>query len=273
MIRRSALVLVFLLVGMNASVTLWADKVHELVKNPQLESLKKVDITQKLNEVLPLDTVFRDETGQEVTLGKYFGDKPVVLAFVYYECPRLCTFILNGLLRAVRTISFDAGQEYEVVAISFDHGETPAMAAAKKENYVKQYDREGTAGGWHFLTGDEASIQKVTQAAGFEFFYDPETDEFAHASAIMVLTPQGVLARYFYGIEYSARDLRLALVEASDNKIGSLVDQVLLFCFHYDPVTGKYGFVIMSILRLAAILLVVVIGFFVFKMLRRERVS
>jgi len=240
---------------------------------PQPEPLDQVKIVQRLNEKLPLDTVFRNEAGKEVALGSYFGDRPVLLAFVYYECPMLCTLILNGIVRVLRAIPFLPGKDFEVVAISFDPGETHALAAEKKKNYLKQYVRKGTEAGWHFLTGDEESIRRVTEAAGFHYAYDSESDEYAHGSALMVLTPEGRLSRYFYGIEYPARDLRLSLVEASRGKIGSLVDQVILFCFHYDPVTGKYGFAIFSVLRLAGVFTVLAIAWFIWNMLRRERAA
>ncbi|MGH7601733.1 MAG: SCO family protein, partial [bacterium] len=231
-----------LLVLLTASTSLHAQILDSSVPPPML---REVGIDQKLGTSLPLELAFRDESGQLVPLQQYFGDKPVVLSFVYYECPMLCTQVLNGLLESLKTLSFDVGNQFEVATVSFDPRETSALAAAKKEIYLKQYGRAGAEQGWHFLTGDTASIRRLTQAAGFRYKYDPVTDQFAHASGIMVITPQGKIARYFYGIEYPARDLRLALVEASENKIGSLVDQVLLYCFHYDPSIGKYGLVIM----------------------------
>ena len=237
------------------------------------EPIKMVKIEQKLHGKLPLDTVFKDESGREVTLGDFFGRRPVILVFVYYECPMLCTLILNGTLRTLRSMKFTTGKEFDVVAISFDPEETPDLALDKKNNYVKQYNRPGSEGGWHFLTGSEASIEKVTQAAGFNYVYDPERDEYAHASALMVVTPEGMLSQYFYGIEYPARDLRLALVEASKNKIGSLVDQILLFCFHYNPITGKYGFAIMSGLRIFGVLTVAFLALYIVRMVRREKMA
>jgi protein SCO1/2 len=233
--------------------------------------LREIGIDQKLNARLPLELAFRDESGQLVPLQQYFGAKPVILAFVYYECPMLCTQVLNGLLESLKTLSFDAGKQFNVITVSFDPGETSALAAAKKNIYLKQYGRAGAEQGWHFLTGDTASIRQLTQAAGFRYKYDPVTDQFAHASGIMVITPAGKMARYFFGIEYAGRDLRLALVEASENKIGSLVDQVLLYCFHYDPSIGKYGLVIMNVLRLAGIATVVALATFMIVMFRRDR--
>lgn len=241
-----------------------------LDSNAQPAILREVGIDQKLNTQLPLELVFRDESGQAVPLQQYFGAKPVILAFVYYECPMLCTQVLNGLLESLKTLSFDAGKQFNVITVSFDPGETSALAAAKKEIYLKQYGRAGAERGWHFLTGDSSSIRQLTQAAGFRYKYDPVTDQFAHASGIMIITPEGKIARYFFGIEYAGRDLRLALVEASQNLIGSLVDQVLLYCFHYDPSIGKYGLVIMNVLRLAGIATVVVLATFMIVMFRRD---
>jgi protein SCO1/2 len=233
--------------------------------------LREVGVDQKLGAPLPLDLTFRDEAGEAVQLQHYFGEKPVILSFVYYECPMLCTQVLNGLLESLKTLSFDVGKQFQVVTVSFDPGETPTLATEKKASYLKQYERAGAEGGWHFLTGDTASIRQLTNAVGFRYQYDPATDQFAHASGIMVITPQGKIARYFYGIEYPGRDLRLALVEASENKIGSLVDQVLLYCFHYDPSVGKYGLVIMNVLRLAGIATVMALVTFMIVMFRRER--
>jgi protein SCO1/2 len=233
--------------------------------------LREVGIDQKLSAPLPLDLSFQDETGQTMQLRQYFGKKPVVLAFVYYECPMLCTQVLNGLVESLRTLSFDVGKQFEVITVSFDPGETPKLAAEKKANYLRQYERSGAASGWHFLTGDSAAIRQLTSAVGFRYKYDAITDQFAHASGIMVITPEGKITRYFYGIEYPARDLRLALVEASENKIGSPVDQLLLYCFHYDPLTGKYGLVIMNVLRVAGIATVMALGMFMIVMFRRDR--
>ncbi len=235
------------------------------------KALEGVGIDQRLNETVPLDIDFLDEQGNAVKLGDYFGQKPVVLALVYYECPMLCTLELNGLLRALRATPLDLGKDFQIVTVSFDPGETPELAMKKKTEYVKQYGRPGAAEGWHFLTGKQASIEKLTKAVGFRYKYDPKSDLFNHASAIMVLTPQGLLSKYFYGVEYSARDLRLGLVEASAGKIGSAVDEVLLYCFHYDPSTGKYGVVIMKVLRLAGVVTVLLIVGFILLMVRRDR--
>jgi protein SCO1/2 len=233
--------------------------------------LRNVGIDQKLNQSIPLDIAFRDETGKTVQLREYFGKKPVILSLVYYNCPMLCTMVLNGLLRSMRAMSLNAGEHFNVVTVSFDPRDTPATAAAKKQTYIERYRRPGTSGGWHFLTGDEASIHRLTQAVGFRYAYDPKTGQYAHASGIMVLTPQGKLARYFYGVEYSTRDIRLALVEASAGKIGSPTDQVLLFCFHYDPTTGKYGLVITRVLQAAGVATVLGLVLLMLLLFRRDR--
>lgn len=220
-------------------------------------ALQDVRIEQKLDQQLPLDLTFRDESGREVKLGDYFGHKPVVLAFVYYDCPMLCTQVLNGMVTSFRVLPFQMGKEYDVVTISFDPRETPELAAKKKKVYVDYLPakmRAGAENGWHFLTGDQANIEKITGAAGFHYRWDEKTQQFAHASAVMVTTPHGKLSRYYYGIEYPARDLRLGLIESSANKIGSPVDQLLLYCYHYDPATGRYGAVVMNIMRIAGVI-------------------
>lgn len=235
------------------------------------EVIREVGFEQKLETQLPLDLRFSDEAGQEVALREYFGKRPVVLALVYYECPMLCNMILNGVASSLKVVNLDAGTDFDVVAVSFDPRETPELAAAKKEQYVQEYGRPGTASGWHFLTGDEETIRRLTQAVGFKYFWDEESQQFAHASGVMVATPQGKLSRYFYGIEYAPRDMRLGLVEASAGRIGSPVDAILLYCFHYDPVSGKYGLVIMNVMRLAGTATVVLLAGFIVVMLRRER--
>jgi protein SCO1/2 len=238
------------------------------------KTLDNVGVDQKLNEQLPLDLVFRDETGREVRLGEYFNHgRPVILSFVYYECPMLCNQVLNGLAGSLKTLSFDIGKEYDVVTVSFDARETPQLAAAKKESYMARYNRAGAANGWHFLTGDQKSIDALTQAAGFRYAWDEKSNQFAHASAIMMTTPEGKLARYFYGIEYAPKELRLSIVEASANKIGSPVDQLLLYCYHYDPSSGKYGLAIMNIVRLAGAITVVGIVLLLFLLNRQRRIS
>ena len=218
---------------------------------PQLQN---VFIKQKLNSKVPLDLTFQDETGRTVPLRSYFGKKPVVLTLVYYQCPMLCNMVLNGLSKALKVLKFNVGNEFDVLTISFDDRETPALAASKKEGYVEAYSRPGARIGWHFLTGRKPEIIRLANAVGFGFEYDAKSNQFAHASAIMVLTPDGVVSKYFYGIEYSARELRMALVEASAGRIGTPVDQVLMYCFHYDPQTGKYSADILNIIRLASVL-------------------
>jgi len=232
--------------------------------------LTEVTIEQRLNSQLPLDAPFRDENGKAVKLGDYFGKRPVVLALVHYECPMLCTQILNGMVRAAKVLTLTPGKDYDVVAISFDARETPKMAAAKKAVYMHDYGHPETANGWHFLTGDVDAIKSVTNAVGFRYKWDVYTAQFAHASAIYVLTPQGKLSKYFYGIEYSPKDMRLGLVEASHNKIGSAVDQVLLFCYHFDPTSAKYTFIALDLLRVAGAATLLALGGFVFIMLRRD---
>jgi protein SCO1/2 len=235
--------------------------------------MQGVGIDQNLNAQIPLALTFQDETGQAVRLGQYFRDKPVVLALVYYECPGLCDLVLNGLSHAMGQMSLNIGSDYDVVVVSFNPQETWQLAAAKKANYVEKYQRAGAKQGWHFLTGHEDAIKKLTSTVGFHYNWDPVSKQFAHASGIMVLTPEGKIARYFYGIEYKPRDLRLGLVEASANKIGTTADQVLLFCYHYDPMTGKYGVIIAQVTQVLGTATVLALGGFVFIMIRRERHS
>ena len=235
------------------------------------KALEGVGIDQKLDEQVPLDLVFKDEAGREVPLSNFFSKgKPVVLALVYYRCPMLCTQILTGLESTLKAVTFNPGKDFEVVAVSFDPKDTPELAAAKKQTYLRRYARPNTANGWHFLTGDEKNIKSLTDAVGYHYKYDPKTDQFAHASGIMVLTPDGRVSRYFYGVEYAPRDVRLGLVEASQNKIGSPADAILLFCFHYDPSTGKYGAIAMNILRGSAALFALIGGLFLLIVIRRD---
>lgn len=233
--------------------------------------LRDVGIVQRLGQPLPLDAIFQDELGHPVRLGEYFGRRPVILMLAYYNCPMLCTQVFNGLTSALRVLSFDAGKEFEVVAVSFDPRDRPADAAAKKKAYVGEYGRAGAAAGWHFLTGSLASIERVTQAVGFHYRYDESIGQFAHASAIYVVTPKGKLSRYFYGIEYAPRDLRLGLIEASGDRIGSPVDQILLFCYHYDPKVARYTAAVMGVVRLGGVAAVLVLSTFLTVMWRRDR--
>ena len=231
---------------------------------------QEVGLDQHLGEQVPLELVFRDEHGRSVRLGDYFHGKPVVLSLVYFRCPMLCTQVLNGLLKSSQAVPLQMGQDYEVLSVSIDPDETPEMAAAKKQRYAGAYRRPGAQEGWHFLTGDEASIKRLAASVGYRYRYDEKSGQFAHPSGILVLTPEGRISRYFYGIDYSPTDLRLGLVESSQGRIGTLADQVLLLCFHYDPATGKYGFVIASAIRLAGLATVAILGGFLLAMLRRE---
>jgi protein SCO1 len=232
--------------------------------NTRPPRLENVGIEQHLDAQVPPDLTFRDETGKTVKLGDYFGRKPLILNLVYYNCTMLCGEALAGLASAMRLVKFDVGNEFDVVTVSFDPRETPEMAAAKKKDYVGRYGRANAAAGWHFLTGSTDSINALTQAVGFQYQYDAKTNQYAHATAIMVLTPQGRISRYFYGVDFPPKDLRMGLVEASEGKIGNAVDAVLLFCYHYNPETGKYGAMVANILRLAAAATLLIMGIFLF---------
>ena len=240
-------------------------------KSPTAELIRDIGIDQHLNRQLPLDAVFRDEQGREVSLGDFFVDQPVVLAIVQYRCPMLCTQVLNGFLKASQAIPLEIGRDYQFVAISFDPRETFELAAEKKQHYSRVYRRPGGKNGFHFLTGNQDSIDRLCQAIGFRYRYIASSDQFAHASGIVVATPGGRLARYLYGIEYSPQDLRLSLLESANQRIGSPADQVLLLCYHYDPLTGKYGLAIAGVLRLAGILTMIALGTFLLLMYRREK--
>lgn len=233
--------------------------------------LREIGFDQRLGESVPRDLAFRDEAGRAVRLGDYLGKKPVVLTLVYYECPMLCTLTLNGLTSALGPLPFDVGKEFDVVTVSFDPRDTPGSAAAKKKAYLSRYARPGAAEGWHFLTGEPDAIHRLTEAVGFRYAWDDETRQFAHAAGILVLTPPGRIAHYLYGIEYAPKDLRLALVEASAGRVGSPVDRLLLYCYQYDPATGRYGAAVMNLLRAASAATVLVLGAAITLMLRRER--
>jgi protein SCO1 len=241
-----------------------------MAQDPPAGVLAEIGIEQKLNAAIPLDLPFKDESGMTVQLRDFFHGKPVILSLVYYECPMLCSMTLNGLVHSMRPLAFDVGEEFEVVTVSFDSNEQPALAAAKKSVYVKDYGRAGAAAGWHFLTGSRDSIERLTDAVGYRYQWDERTKQWAHISAIMVLTPDGRLSQYLYGIEFSSRDLRMSLVKASENKIGTIIDRIFLYCYHYDPETGKYGLVIMRIVRLASLATVLAIAAFIFHNRRRE---
>jgi protein SCO1/2 len=233
--------------------------------------LRDVGFDQRLGAQVPLGLVFRDEHGSPVTLGSYLGERPVLLVPAYYECPMLCTLVLQGVVRALRALPFDVGRELTVVTFSFDPRDTPARAATRKAAALADYRRPGADAGWHFLTGDEAAIRALTAAIGFRHAWDAERQQYAHASGVLVLTPGGTISHYFFGVDFAPRDLRLALVEASAHRIGSLVDQLLLFCFHYDPATGRYGRAALGAVRLGGALTLVALGAFLLVMWRRER--
>ncbi|MFV0387361.1 MAG: SCO family protein [Pyrinomonadaceae bacterium] len=240
------------------------------------QQLKKVGIDQNLNGQLPLDAVFKDENGNEVKFGKYFNQgKPVILALVYYECPMLCNEVLNGLTGALKGISFVPGKDFEVVAISFDARENdkPNLAANKKKSYLEKYGKPETANGWHFLTGTQPEIDKVAKAAGFKYAFDTKTNQFAHAGGIMIATPTGRLSRYFYGIDYAPKEVKFGIMESAQNKIGNPVEQLYLYCFHYDPATGKYGLAIMNVLRIAGVLTLALMGALIFGFWRKNKKS
>ena len=234
------------------------------------ELLRDVGLDQKLGSAIPLDLTFRDEHGQPVALRQFFGRKPVVLTLVYYQCPMLCTEVLNGLLRSAKELSLEIGNDFSVVTVSIDPAERPILASVKHELYTGLYGRPGGVKGWHFLTGEQAQIKALAEAVGFRYAYDPASGQFAHPSGILLLTPEGKLARYFYGIRYPSRDLRLGLVEASQDKIGSPIDQVLLYCYHYDPTTGKYGLLISRVIQAAGALTVLSLGLVIAILFRRE---
>ena len=238
--------------------------------NVRPPGLKNVGIQQNLNQQIPPDLVFTDDLGRNVRLGDYFGKKPLILNFVYYGCPMLCGEALSGLESTLRVLKFDLGKEFEVITISFDPKDTSEMAAKKKDQFLRRYNRPGAERGWHFLVGQPTAIEAVTKAAGFQYQYDEKTGQFAHSTAILVLTPQGKIAQYYYGIEYPPKDLRLALVEASENRIGNVMDELLLYCYHYDPEKGKYSATVMRVLRLMGVATMLCLGALVFVLIRRN---
>jgi protein SCO1/2 len=246
----------------------------EGVMNQKSSILDRVGIDQRLNQQVPLDLTFTDESGKAVQLRQYFGTKPVILSLVYYKCPMLCSQVLSGMAGMLNGIvRFNAGRDFEVVTVSFDPNETPQDAAKAKKNYASRYRRAGAAEGWHFLTGRKDQIDALTSAVGFRYTWDPKGQQFAHASGIMLLTPDGRLAQYYYGIEYFPRDVQLGLIEASQGKIGNLADQIKLYCFHYDPAQGRYGAAIFNILRLSAVATIVLLGGFMIVMFRRDMLA
>ena len=235
--------------------------------------LSKVGIDQHLNQQIPLDLPFTDETGREVRLGEFFGKRPVVLALVYYECPMLCTQVLNGMVSALGVLTFDVGREFDVIAVSINPKETPGLAAQKKQAYLERYQRPQTAAGWHFLTGKEENIRRLAAAVGFRYAFDEKIQQYAHGAGIEVLTPRGVLSKYFYGIEFSPRDLKFGVMEASEERIGTAIDNALLLCYHYDPVTGTYGAAAIGAVRIGGVATLLAIGSFLFVSLRKERMA
>lgn len=238
---------------------------------PQAESpLQQIRFEQHLGDQVPLGLPFQDQDGRVVTLGNVLGKRPALLVFAYYECPMLCSLVLNGVGTALKSMTFTPGREFDIVVVSIDPGETPVLASQARERALERYGRPETRNGWHFLTGSEESIRMLTRAAGFRYVYDKTRDEYGHAAGIVVLTPDGRIARYFFGIEYPPRDLRLGLIEAADRKIGSPIDQIFLYCFHYDPVMGKYSAVTLNILRVSAVATVLALGLLVFLLRRRE---
>jgi len=264
---RSAVMMVALCAA--AAAQYFTPPENKTVAPPGLEG---VGLDQRLNEQVPLNLTFRDEQGRAVKLGDYFhAGRPVVLNLVYFQCPMLCTEVLNGLTSALKVIRFVPGKEFEVVTVSIDPRETPQLATNKKAMYLKKLGNPEAAAGWHFLTGEQTQITALASAVGFRYRYDPKLDQFVHTAGIMLLTPEGRVAQYYYGVEYSAKDMRLGIVEASHNKIGSLADQVLLYCYHYDPSTGKYGATITNIVRLAGLITVIVLGGALIVLFRQEK--
>ena len=237
--------------------------------NVRPPGLENVGIQQNLNQPLPLDLTFTDDLGRTVRLGDYFGKKPAILSLVYFNCPMLCGEVLSGLEHSLRMMKLDVGKDFDVITVSFDPKDTPEMAAKKKAEFLRRYKRAGAEQGWHFLVGQQSAIDALTKAVGFQYDYDQTTHQFAHATAIMIATPDGKLAQYYYGVEYPPKDLRLGLVEAGNGKIGNVVDQLLLYCYHYDPEKGKYSATILRVLRLAGLATMLSIGTLIFVMIRR----
>lgn len=233
--------------------------------------LRDVNIDQLLNNQVPLDLEFRDETGKTVRLQEYFNDKPVILSLVYFDCPQLCTMELTGLLGCFKTLPMMAGKDFVSVTVSFDPREKPELARAKKEEYIRRLAKPEAAAGWHFLTGDEAQIEALTRSVGFRFVWDPVTKQYAHSSGIIILTPQGKVSRYFFGIEYAPRDVRFGLIDASQGRIGSLADQIILYCYQYDPERGTYGLVMTRLLRIFGGVTIVALVALILFLRRKEK--
>jgi protein SCO1/2 len=245
-------------------------RAQSLPANVRPESLRDVEIQQRLDNQVPGDLRFIDARGAAVRLGSFYGHRPLILALVYHRCPMLCTQVLNGLLNAVRDVPFDAGNDFTILAVSIDPLDTPAMAQSKQAIYAGLYGRPGTNAGWQFLTGAEPEIAELARSVGFRYTYDPRSGQFAHASTLIVLTPSGKVSRYLYGISFRPRDLRLALVDASAGKIGSITDELLLYCYAYDPESGKYGLIIWRTLRGVAVATVLALGIMIVALSRRS---
>lgn len=274
MFLRTPLLMSLALMAMSTSVRAdapFVPKTGLVTEGESTSILKEVKFDQHLGVQLSLDTEFRDETGKIVKLREYFGKRPMVFALVYHECPMLCNVVLNNMVSSLRALEFTPGVEYDVLTISIAPHETSSLASAKRRGYVTKFQKVETLENWHFLTGDEPNIRKIADEVGFKYEYDPKTGQYAHASGIMVLTPEGKVSRYFYGVDYPTRDLRFGIMEASEEKIGSPIAQVLLMCFHYDPTTGKYSLAVMRILQLGGLVTVIGIGMSIATMLRRER--
>lgn len=265
----------YLVVLMVFAAAAWGQGMSQGIMSPPANVrppyLQNVGIEQHLDGQVPRDLSFVDDTGRTVKLGDYFGKKPLILNLVYYNCTMLCGEALAGLSAALKMVKFDVGNQFDVITVSFNPRETPQLAAQKKAEYLKRYGRTGAASGWHFLTGPADSINALTKAVGFQYQYDATRDQYAHATAIMVLTPQGRISKYFYGVDFPPKDLRMGLVEASQNKIGNAVDQVLLYCYHYDPATGKYGAIVSNMLKLGGAATIFFVGGLILVLLRLER--
>jgi protein SCO1/2 len=260
LLKRNVCAAFFLVFSMAMSQKALAQTIDSPPADQRPPMLLNVGIQQHLNQQIPAGLEFRDEAGHPVRLGQYFGRRPLILNLVYYNCPMLCGEVLNGLTSSLKVMKLDVGQDFDVITVSFDPRETPVMAAGKKAIYLQRYHRPGAEEGWHFLTGGQQSIASLTRAAGFQYQFDGRTGQFAHATAIMVLTPQGKISQYYYGVEYAPRDLQLGLIQASNNQIGTLIDQVLLYCYHYNPATGKYSAIVTRVMRLAAAATILILG-------------
>ncbi|MER3401979.1 MAG: SCO family protein [Armatimonadota bacterium] len=255
----------------NAQLYRRPGEVGQFQEQEQKKILDQVTVQQRLDTQVPLNLTFRDETGKTVRLGDYFGQRPVILVLAYYECPMLCTVVLNELTRSLHALDYTIGKEFEVITVSISPTETPELALKKKQTYLSAYKKKGAERGWHFLVGDEPNIKALANAVGFQYTYDPRTKQYAHPAVIMILTPQGKLSRYLLGIEFAARDLKFALIEASEGKIGNPVTSAVLYCFQYDPSSGKYGLVILRLVQLAGLITVLSLGLLIGGALLLER--